>query len=343
MRKIARREIYQTVEVCVCTRRASGTVRSAPACNRDEYRVQSNAAYLRVRAPGERVVCSGVGRPSPDRSQLLRGEPERERRTSPFDPRAGQGGQRYAECARGQSRRRHHRTIAFGPAYGAARGMLRRVDVWRQPERRSLSTRYVSRAASSRDCSRATIRASAGYAPAYGARADPAHPAVDPIYDRQVVDYDGNEHPGTIIIDSPHLFLYLVMADGKALRYGIGVGRPGFTWSGVKTITAMREWPDWIPPDDMLKRRPDLPRYMAGRSGKSARRARDVSRLVALPHPRLERALDHRHASVVRLHPHAQRRRHRPLRAREGRHQGRRDSERARPRFASYALIRGCG
>ena len=95
-------------------------------------------------------------------------------------------------------------------------------------------------------------------------RAETAHAPIDPKYDRQVVAYDGDEHPGTIIIDTPHRFLYLVEAGGKAMRYGIGVGRPGFTWSGVKTISAMREWPDWIPPDDMLKRRPDLPRYMAG-------------------------------------------------------------------------------
>jgi lipoprotein-anchoring transpeptidase ErfK/SrfK len=91
-----------------------------------------------------------------------------------------------------------------------------------------------------------------------------AHQAVDPKFDRQTVAYDGEENPGTIIIDTPHRFLYLVEGGGKALRYGIGVGRPGFTWSGIKTITAMREWPDWIPPDEMIRRRPDLPRYMAG-------------------------------------------------------------------------------
>jgi lipoprotein-anchoring transpeptidase ErfK/SrfK len=88
--------------------------------------------------------------------------------------------------------------------------------------------------------------------------------AVNPIYHRQVVDYAGNEQPGTIIIDTPKRFLYLVQEDGKAVRYGIGVGRPGFTWAGVKHITNKREWPDWRPPDEMLKRRPDLPRYMAG-------------------------------------------------------------------------------
>jgi len=93
---------------------------------------------------------------------------------------------------------------------------------------------------------------------------DPSHREVDPKYRKQVVDYDGKERPGTIIIDTPHRFLYFVRDDGKALRYGIGVGRPGFTWAGVKSISAKREWPDWRPPDDMLKRRPDLPHYMAG-------------------------------------------------------------------------------
>jgi lipoprotein-anchoring transpeptidase ErfK/SrfK len=87
---------------------------------------------------------------------------------------------------------------------------------------------------------------------------------ADPKFDRQVVEYQGEEKPGTVIIDTPNKFLYLVEADGKALRYGIGVGRPGFTWAGVKTVTAMKEWPDWRPPADMLQRRPDLPRYMPG-------------------------------------------------------------------------------
>ncbi len=87
---------------------------------------------------------------------------------------------------------------------------------------------------------------------------------VDPKYNRQVVDYPTDEKPGTIVIDTPNKFLYLVEDGGKALRYGIGVGRPGFTWAGVKEISAKREWPEWRPPSDMLQRRPDLPRYMAG-------------------------------------------------------------------------------
>jgi len=96
-----------------------------------------------------------------------------------------------------------------------------------------------------------------------GVRADTDR-AVNPIYHRQLVSYDGSEKAGTIIIDTPRRFLYLVQEDGKAMRYGIGVGRPGFTWAGVKHISNKREWPDWRPPDEMLKRRPDLPRYMAG-------------------------------------------------------------------------------
>jgi lipoprotein-anchoring transpeptidase ErfK/SrfK len=94
--------------------------------------------------------------------------------------------------------------------------------------------------------------------------AEPARPAPDPRYDRQVVAYDGKHAPGTLVIDTPNKFLYLVQGDGKAMRYGIGVGRPGFTWAGVKSITRKAEWPDWTPPPEMLKRRPDLPRHMAG-------------------------------------------------------------------------------
>ncbi len=124
---------------------------------------------------------------------------------------------------------------------------------------------------------------------------EPAHPAFDPKYEKQLVDYHGKEAPGTIVIDTPNKFLYLVQGDGKALRYGIGVGRPGFTWSGVKTITAKKEWPDWTPPAEMLQRRPDLPRHMEGGPAKSARRARDVSRFDAVSHPWLQRTLDDRH------------------------------------------------
>jgi len=88
--------------------------------------------------------------------------------------------------------------------------------------------------------------------------------AIDPRYLRQEVEYGGKEEPGTIVIDTPDFFLYLVEPGGKAMRYGIGVGRPGFTWAGTHTITGKKEWPDWIPPDEMLQRQPGLPHFMSG-------------------------------------------------------------------------------
>ncbi len=93
---------------------------------------------------------------------------------------------------------------------------------------------------------------------------DPRQHPFDPKYEKQLVEYHGKERPGTIIVDTPNKFLFLVQGDGKALRYGIGVGKPGFTWSGIKTVSAKKEWPDWTPPAEMLVRRPDLPRHMEG-------------------------------------------------------------------------------
>ena len=81
---------------------------------------------------------------------------------------------------------------------------------------------------------------------------------------RQVVAYNGSEATGTIIIDTQNTFLYLVMGNGRAMRYGIGVGRDGFRWSGVQQITKKAEWPDWTPPAEMIARQPYLPRFMAG-------------------------------------------------------------------------------
>ena len=87
---------------------------------------------------------------------------------------------------------------------------------------------------------------------------------IDPQFMRQEVDYSGGHTAGTIVIDTPNKFLYLVLGHGRATRYGIGVGRPGFEWSGVKTVSRKAEWPDWTPPPEMLKRRPDLPQHMDG-------------------------------------------------------------------------------
>jgi len=78
------------------------------------------------------------------------------------------------------------------------------------------------------------------------------------------VDYRGREAPGTLVVDTSERYLYLVEAGGKARRYGVGVGRPGFQWAGMHEITRKAEWPDWTPPAAMLKRKPDLPRHMNG-------------------------------------------------------------------------------
>jgi lipoprotein-anchoring transpeptidase ErfK/SrfK len=84
---------------------------------------------------------------------------------------------------------------------------------------------------------------------------------------RQTVSYATREAPGTIIIDTPNTYLYYVLGNGQAVRYGIGVGRDGFTWSGTQSITKKAEWPNWTPPTEMIARQPYLPRFMAGGPG----------------------------------------------------------------------------
>ena len=112
------------------------------------------------------------------------------------------------------------------------------------------------------------------FAPQYQAEPQRAVPdagnenaELAPRLRRQIVAYPSKEAPGTIIIDTPHTYLYYVLGGGKAIRYGIGVGRKGFTWSGVKHVVRKQEWPDWYPPPEMLKRQPYLPRMMAGGPG----------------------------------------------------------------------------
>ena len=90
---------------------------------------------------------------------------------------------------------------------------------------------------------------------------------LPPQFRRTLVDYYTREPAGTIIVDTPNTYLYLVLGQGKALRYGIGVGREGFTWSGAEKISRKAEWPDWNPPEQMIERQPYLPRFMAGGDG----------------------------------------------------------------------------
>lgn len=87
---------------------------------------------------------------------------------------------------------------------------------------------------------------------------------IDPIYLPTIVDYHGPHKAGTIVIDTEQRFLFLVQKDGTARRYGVGVGKPGFEWAGTHKVTRKSEWPDWRPPAEMRKRRPDLPTFMPG-------------------------------------------------------------------------------
>ena len=90
---------------------------------------------------------------------------------------------------------------------------------------------------------------------------------LDPQYRKTAVLYRTNEPPGTIIVQTAERHLYLIQGNGRALRYGIGVGREGFTWQGLVNITQKKEWPDWTPPPEMIQRQPYLPRFMAGGPG----------------------------------------------------------------------------
>jgi lipoprotein-anchoring transpeptidase ErfK/SrfK len=89
----------------------------------------------------------------------------------------------------------------------------------------------------------------------------------DPRFQRQIVSYSTREAAGTVVIDTPNTYLYYVLGNGQAIRYGIGVGREGFTWAGVKQVARKAEWPDWYPPQEMIVRQPYLPRFTAGGPG----------------------------------------------------------------------------
>jgi len=100
-----------------------------------------------------------------------------------------------------------------------------------------------------------------------GLIAAPDDEQLDPKWQKTVVFYRTTEAPGTIIVQSDQRYLYVVQPGGRALRYGIGVGRDGFRWQGLVKITQKKEWPDWTPPDEMIERQPYLPRWMAGGPG----------------------------------------------------------------------------
>lgn len=162
---------------------------------------------------------------------------------------------------------------AAPPAPAAHYGQPARRGRYAQPDYAAQDDVYASQEPVYLDDRRSTsgypqygIRQSASQ-PVYAAlpaAGSPVQTPIDPKFLPQDVEYTGSEKAGTIVIDTPKRFLYLVQENGKARRYGIGVGRPGFSWAGTHTITNKREWPDWRPPAEMLQRQPNLPRFMPG-------------------------------------------------------------------------------
>ena len=143
---------------------------------------------------------------------------------------------------------------------------------------------------------------------------------IDPKWKKQVVKYFSEEPQGTVVVDTRHHFLYLIMENKTAIRYGVGVGREGFKWYGRATIDRKTLWPKWTPPPEMIKRHPELPAFVEGGSPKEpAHLARHVPaprrRRPRLPHARHAGAVEHRHRRIERLHPHVHGIRDRPLSA----------------------------
>ncbi|MGE0846088.1 MAG: L,D-transpeptidase [Flavobacteriaceae bacterium] len=154
-------------------------------------------------------------------------------------------GARQAQPAR-QPRAAYGGQPAYGqPAYGAPR--------WQQQARQPR-----------RDEPRHNEPRGVSAKPAPVAVATAANRQFDPKFAKQEVAYGGGETPGTVIIDTNERFLYLVEDNGRALRYGVGVGRPGFEWAGTHKVTRKAEWPDWRPPAEMRQRQPYLPEMMPG-------------------------------------------------------------------------------
>jgi lipoprotein-anchoring transpeptidase ErfK/SrfK len=155
---------------------------------------------------------------------------------------------------------RRHAPALFGLAFAAAAwatpALAYEIDpLTRQPLDNALSVRVRPQSVQAVPTANAALNT-----------ADPLDSAVPQMsaIPRETVAYNGPYGAGTIVVSTAERRLYLVLGGGQAMRYGVGVGRPGFTWGGVQTVTMKREWPDWRPPATMLRRRPDLPRYMKG-------------------------------------------------------------------------------
>ena len=171
---------------------------------------------------------------------------------------------------------------------------------------------------------------------------------LPPNLRKQEVAYATKEPAGTLIVDTPNTHLYYILGNGRAIRYGVRVGRDGFTWNGVQKITRKAEWPDWHPPTEMIERQPYLPRFMAGGPGNPMGARAMYLGSTVLSYPRHQPALDHRQVRLLGLHRHAERGRLGPVRPRQGRHpRGRAARRRAaadnRDRLGAAAAARAAG
>jgi lipoprotein-anchoring transpeptidase ErfK/SrfK len=156
----------------------------------------------------------------------------------------------FAQPTNGQPARQAYGTQAAQPSYGFAQPGQRLPSYSGMTSPSSWGNRNVS----------ALQPAPRNYVPTR----QPQLPQFDMAFAPKVVAYNGPEKPGTIVINTNERFLYLVQNDGTAMRYGVGVGRPGFEWAGAHTITRKAEWPDWTPPAEMRQRQPGLPEHMPG-------------------------------------------------------------------------------
>lgn len=165
---------------------------------------------------------------------------------------------------------RSFRSVGFAIATAGAVLGMPSADAQTMAYSSSYSSRYQASIFDSLSPPAGIARAQRAYASAPAQQPyesvvpEPAETPIPEHLRRQTVAYATREAPGTIVIDTPNTYLYYVLGGGKAVRYGIGVGREGFTWSGVRAIERKAEWPDWIPPAEMIQRQPYLPRWMAG-------------------------------------------------------------------------------
>ena len=159
------------------------------------------------------------------------------------------------------------------------------------------------------------------------ANAPYAKASIPEPYLRHIVDYHRKEAPGTIVVDSDARYLYYVLPEGKAIRYGVTVGEEALVFSGVAKVGRKEEWPSWTPTADIKKRLGNIPNFVGpGPHNPLGARALYLYRRQpghALSHPRHQPAGIHRLGDLVGLHPHDQRGRHRPLQSRQDRHAGR--------------------